>query len=74
MIVLVKDVTGPMWCGEHGYKSKEGYSMKREYGDSPNGNPIGGNWVLRDPTDMFMGWGQYRLDLAAEFYFEIEIV
>ncbi len=39
------------------------WSLKREYGKTPNGNPINGFWVLRDPDGKFIDYDQSRNDL-----------
>lgn len=46
------------------YQAEDGRSMSREYGETPNGNPLGGRWVLRSPTEEFLDFDQYRHDLA----------
>jgi hypothetical protein len=46
------------------YKSAEGHTMQREQGETPNGNPIGGYWVLRSPSGSWIDYDQYRNDLA----------
>lgn len=38
--------------------------LSREYGKSPNGNPFGGRWVLRDRLHQYIDHAQYRTDLA----------
>ena len=58
--------------GEDGYQSEDGYCMRREHGTSPNGNKIGGRWLLRGPAGEWMGHDQYRHDLAPRFGFVIE--
>lgn len=39
-------------------------SMKREYGQTPNGNPMSGRWVLRDAGGALLDFDQYANDLA----------
>lgn len=46
-----------------GYKSADGWKMKREYGKSPNGNDFNGHWVLRNPAGEFVDFDKYRSDL-----------
>ena len=46
-----------------------GYRMQREYGLTPNGNSIGGSWVLRGPDAEWIDWDQYRHDLLARHGF-----
>jgi hypothetical protein len=38
--------------------------LSREYGKSPNGNPFGGWWVLRDHLHQYIDHDQFRTDLA----------
>jgi len=48
--------------------------MRREYeGLSPNGNPFGGNWVLRS-DGVYMDHDQYRYDLAARHDMHLEYI
>ena len=45
-------------------KIKEsGYTIEREHGKSPNGNDIGGRWVLRKNGE-FVDFDCFRADLA----------
>jgi hypothetical protein len=53
------------------YVSATGHTLRREEGTSPNGNPFGMRWVLRDPKGQFIGVDQYRYDLAPRYGFEI---
>ena len=45
------------------YKSDNGFVMRRERGLTPNGNEIGGHWVLRDKDGNWVDYHQYRNDL-----------
>ena len=45
------------------------YRMQREYGLTPNGNSIGGRWVLRGPAEDWIDCDQYRHDLLARHGF-----
>ena len=49
--------------GEDHYHAGSGFSARREQGLTPNGNPIGGRWVLRDPQGKWVDVNQYRSDL-----------
>lgn len=49
------------------YQSECGKTLKREDGQTLNGNPIGGNWVLRNKNGVYMDHHQYRNDLASWF-------
>ncbi|HET6890503.1 MAG TPA: hypothetical protein VFH31_05325 [Pyrinomonadaceae bacterium] len=46
------------------------YRMQREYGFTPNGNSLGGKWVLRGPEGEWIDFDQYRHDLMARHWFE----
>ncbi|WP_186214801.1 hypothetical protein [Burkholderia gladioli] len=48
---------------EDNYVSECGFTMQREYGRTPNGNLLGGRWVLRKEGE-FVDFDQYRNDLA----------
>jgi len=51
--------------GEEWYRSFDhSFRMEREYGQSPDGNPLKGSWVLRS-DGTYMDHDQYRYDLAA---------
>lgn len=42
----------------------DGRQMMREVNTkTPNGNPMGGRWVLRDVNGVFIDFDQYRHDL-----------
>lgn len=45
------------------YEIDGGRVLQRERGDTPNGNPIGGRWVLREADGTFIDVDQYRNDL-----------
>lgn len=46
------------------YRWPCGHTMRREHvGESPNGNPFGGSWVLRDPSGAFVDYDRYRHDI-----------
>lgn len=47
------------------YRADDGRSMGREHGETPNGNPLGGRWVLRSAAGEFLDFDQYRHDLAS---------
>lgn len=46
------------------YLSEDGWNLKRENGETPNGMPMNGRWVLRDDTGAMIDYGQYRNDIA----------
>ena len=56
---------------EDEYRSGIGHVMRREQGTTPNGNPIGGRWVLRAPDGAWIDVDQYRHDLAPRHGFRI---
>jgi len=47
------------------YQSDSGLTARREQGLTPNGNPVGGRWVLRDERGTWIDVDQYRHDLWA---------
>jgi hypothetical protein len=56
---------------EDNYVTLGEVTMQREYGATPNGNPLGGKWVLRVAGD-FVDYDQYRTDLAERNGFRFE--
>lgn len=54
------------------YRSKDGFTMRRENGKTPNGNPIQWKWVLRDKNGQWIDFDQYRSDLAERNGFDTE--
>lgn len=40
------------------------FTMKREYGKSPNGSLFRGRWVLRNANDNVIDFDEYRNDIA----------
>ena len=54
------------------YRSAVGHVMQRENGLTPNGNKVGGRWVLRDKNGKWIDFDQYRNDLAERNGFQIE--
>lgn len=49
---------------DESYRSDNGFTMAREVATlTPNGNPMAGRWVLRDPSGSFVDFDQYRHDL-----------
>lgn len=48
---------------EDNYVSMCDLTMQREYGLTPNGNSLGGQWVLRKEGE-FVDFDRYRNDLA----------
>jgi hypothetical protein len=53
------------------YMSDLGFTMAREDGKTPNGNPIGQRWVLRDPKGHWLDVSQYRNDLASWWHLDL---
>jgi hypothetical protein len=56
---------------EEEYLSEDGWSMKRENGTTPNGNPMGGRWVLRDAEGSLIDFDQYRYDLEGRCHIRL---
>ena len=55
-----------MTCVADGtYRSTYGWKLEREFGETPNGNPLGGKWVLRDTLGRFIDCDKYRGDISA---------
>lgn len=54
------------------YVSDCGYNLEREYGLSPNGYPLNGKWVLRDPTGKMLDFDKYRYDI--EEYYNLKLI
>ena len=51
---------------ENSYRTPGGFTMTREKDSlTPNGNPVAGHWVLRDPAGAFVDYDQYRHDLIS---------
>lgn len=46
--------------------------MRREVGLTPNDNPIGRRWVLRNPAGEFLDVDQNRFDLASRHSVALE--
>lgn len=45
------------------YSSDDGWTLKREEGETPQGNQFNGKWVLRDATGAYVDHDKYRNDL-----------
>ena len=45
-------------------------TLEREYGKTPNGNPMNGKWVLRRNGEM-IDFNQYRNDIAEHWNLEL---
>lgn len=45
------------------FRSACGHTLGREDGETPQGNPMAGRWVLRGPTGSMIDYDQYRNDL-----------
>lgn len=54
------------------YEGADGYVLQREYGLTPNGNPMNGRWVLRDGEGRMLDFDRYRSDLAERFQLKLE--
>jgi len=53
------------------YISENGWHMAREYGSSPSGSLLDGQWVLRDEFNGFVDFDRYRHDLAEKYNIEL---
>lgn len=45
------------------YQASNGFTARREGGVTPNGNPVGQRWVLRDALGAWVDVNQYRHDM-----------
>lgn len=45
------------------YQSANGFTARIEFGNTPNGNPVSGRWVLRDVNGTWVDFDQYRHNL-----------
>lgn len=52
---------------ESEYKAADGSTLKREYGETPNGKTMNGRWVLRNSEGKFLTFDRYRNDIAEEY-------
>lgn len=59
-------------AGEESYIFDTGWTMRREYGLTPNGNPMNGRWVLRDDSGKMIDFDKYRNDLAAHYRLNLD--
>ena len=59
-------------CDQYVSKTGNGWTMQREYGMTPNGNPINGQWVLRDGNGEMIAFDKYRNDLAEQHHLKLE--
>ena len=65
-------VSRKLWQKDEGvYASNDGFRMAREQGLTPNGNRIGGRWVLRGPAGEWIDVDQCRHDLAPRHGFDL---
>lgn len=48
------------------YKAANGFTVRRENGLTPNGNPINNRWVLRDADGVWVDFNRYRHDLFGQ--------
>ena len=54
------------------YFSEDFWMLRREFGRTPNGNEIGGRWVLRDEKGEWVDFDKYRHDLAERNNIELK--
>lgn len=50
----------------------ENFILQRETGKTPNGNSLGGKWVLRNREGNFLDFDQYRYDIADRHNLELK--
>ena len=50
-----------------------GHMLRREEGDTPNGNPLSNRWVLRIKGE-FIDFSAYRNDIAEHYDLELGII
>jgi hypothetical protein len=50
--------------GHDKYATEDGWIMRREFGETPNGNPVAGRWVLRNARGEWVDFDKYSSDLA----------
>jgi len=61
-----------MQITENHYQADDGVKLKREYGLTPNGNPMDGRWVLRNEKGDMVDFDKYRNDLAEHYMLKLE--
>ena len=52
------------------YISDSGETIQREFGLSPEGNKLWGEWVYRDSKGNWIDYKQYRYDLFEKYGFK----
>lgn len=62
-LVSKPQVMHPVDGAEESYASASGFTMQREDGQTPNGNPMAQRWVLRDAAGVFVDFDSNRHDL-----------
>lgn len=67
-IKMKKSVVKP---GFNTMYSNGSLTMQREYGKTPNGNKLRGQWVLRD-NGKIIDFDKYRNDIEERHNFELE--
>jgi len=56
-----------MVFANNAFRSEDGWTMAREYGNTENGNAINGRWVLRNETGAVVDIDKYRNDLEGRY-------
>lgn len=64
--IMVEMVSNQKYC------SKDFWTLCREFGRTPNGNEIGGHWVLRNEKGEWIDFDKYRHDLAERNNIELK--
>lgn len=63
-VYAVGRIGGPLASSVDSYESEDKHiTLAREEGETPNGNPIGGRWVLRVDGE-FIDFDQFRYDIG----------
>jgi hypothetical protein len=57
--IILKHVSDSIYTSDSGLTI-----MRREFGQTPNGNDMAGRWVLRDSKNNIIDLDQFRNDLA----------
>lgn len=49
------------------FRGEDGTTLKREYGETPRGNPMNGRWVLRGPGGELIDFDRSLNDLVSHY-------
>lgn len=56
------------------YVFKDNSTLRREEGETPNGNQINRFWVYRDSNGAWIDYDQYRHDIAARYNLNLSVI